>query len=112
MGEKPGKVQARVVEFSADCAAIRAKSGEGCYSEAVVSWRKGVYTSYTFDEHGQRHRRWKLAFSMHWQMSFDNLKELRARQNIEYGYRIRSLCDLVDTAALLLYTPLLFTIRH
>jgi len=37
MGEKPGKVQALVVEFSADCAAIRAKSGEGCYSEAVVS---------------------------------------------------------------------------
>ncbi len=46
MGEKPGKVQVRVVEFSADCAAIRAKSGEGGYSEAVDSWRKGVYTSY------------------------------------------------------------------
>ncbi len=46
MGEKPGKVQALVVEFSADCAAIRAKSGESGYSEAVVSWRKGVYTSY------------------------------------------------------------------
>jgi len=45
--EKPGKVQALVVEFSADCAAIRAKSGEGGYSEAVDSWRKGVYTSYT-----------------------------------------------------------------
>jgi hypothetical protein len=47
MGEKPGKVQVLVVEFSADCAAISAKSGEGCYTEAVVSWRKGVYTSYT-----------------------------------------------------------------
>ncbi len=52
MGEKPGKVQALVVEFSADCTAadctaIRAKSGEGGYSEAVESWRKGVYTSYT-----------------------------------------------------------------
>lgn len=49
---------------------------------------------------------------MHWQMTFDNLKELRACQNIEYGYRIRSLCDLVDTASLLRYTPLLSTIRH
>ena len=49
MGAKPGKVQALVVEFSADCAAIRAKSGEGGYSEAAVSWRKGVYTSYTCD---------------------------------------------------------------
>jgi len=42
MGEKSGKVQALVVEFSADCAAIRAKSGEGGYSEAMDSWRKGV----------------------------------------------------------------------
>jgi len=42
MGEKPGKVQALGVEFSADCAAIRAKSGEGGYSETVDSWRKGV----------------------------------------------------------------------
>ncbi len=37
MDEKPGKVQALVVEFSADCAAIRAKSGEDGYSEAVDS---------------------------------------------------------------------------
>lgn len=47
---------------------------------------------------------------MHWQVIFDNLKQLRACQKIEYGYRIRSLCDLVDTALLLRYTPLLFTI--
>ncbi len=43
MGEKLGKVQALVVEFSADCAAIRAKSGEGGYSEAVDSWGKGCF---------------------------------------------------------------------
>ena len=47
IGENPGKVQARVVEFSADSAAIRAKNGAGGYSEAVDSWKKGVYTSYT-----------------------------------------------------------------
>ncbi len=47
MGEKLGKVQALVVEFSADCAAIRAKSRAGGYSEAVDSWGTGVYASYT-----------------------------------------------------------------
>ena len=47
MGEKPGKVPALVVEFSADFAASRAKSGEGSYSEALHCWRKGVYISYT-----------------------------------------------------------------
>ncbi len=47
MGEKLGKVQALVVEFSADCAAIKAKSRAGGYSEAVDSWGTGVYASYT-----------------------------------------------------------------
>ncbi len=47
MGEKPGKVQALGMEFSADCAAIRAKSGEGGYAEPVDTWIKGVYTAYT-----------------------------------------------------------------
>jgi len=45
MGEKLGKVKALVVEFSAEYAAIRAKSGEGGYSEAVDSWGKAVYAS-------------------------------------------------------------------
>lgn len=50
MGEKHGKVQALVVEFSADCAAIRAKSEViGC-SIAVDFREKGFYSSYTRNE--------------------------------------------------------------
>ncbi len=47
MGEKPGKVRALVVKLGADCAAIRAKSGEDGYSEAMDPWGNGVYASYT-----------------------------------------------------------------
>jgi len=38
-----------IASFLADCVANRAKSGEGGYSVAVGSWRKGAYTSYTPD---------------------------------------------------------------
>jgi hypothetical protein len=47
MVEKPGKVPAWVLEFSANYAAIRAKSGQSDYSEALHAQRKGVYPSYT-----------------------------------------------------------------
>ncbi len=40
MSEKPEKVQAQVLEFSADCAAIRAKSGESGYSVVVDYWKR------------------------------------------------------------------------
>ena len=36
-----------MVEFSADCATLRAKSRAGGYSEAVDSWGTGVYAFYT-----------------------------------------------------------------
>lgn len=49
---------------------------------------------------------------MLWQMTFHNLKELWACQYIEYGYRIRSLSELVNTISLLRYTTLLSTLRH
>jgi len=42
-GQKFGETQTRMVVFSADYVAISAKSGEGYYSEAVVSWGKSVF---------------------------------------------------------------------